>query len=64
MFAAGMFEHMVLFAGRTVSVLGATPKLHIRLAPETTSVDIFDPQLLYKTYTQHKFSRDNLPSHS
>jgi hypothetical protein len=43
MFAAGMFEHMVLFTGRTVKVPGAAPKLHINVAPETTSIAIKGP---------------------
>lgn len=45
MFAAGMFEHMILLFGRTVSVLGATPKLHIRVAPETTRIGMPSPSL-------------------
>ena len=35
-FATGMFEHMVLFTGRTVKAPGAAPKLHINEAPLTT----------------------------
>ncbi len=53
MFAAGMFEHMVLFFGRTASVPGATPKLHVMLAPVTTSIGIFDPLFLYERCRSH-----------
>lgn len=42
-FAAGMLEHMVLFVGKTVRVPGAAPKLHVRLAPVTTSIGMFRP---------------------
>jgi hypothetical protein len=36
MFAAGIFEQATRLAGSTVSVDGATPKVHARVAPETT----------------------------
>jgi hypothetical protein len=49
MFAAGMFEHMVLFTGSTVKVPGAAPKLHINVAPETTKLAIWDPLYHYLT---------------
>jgi hypothetical protein len=41
MFAAGGPAAMVLFAGRTLKVLGATPNEHIIIAPEQTSCPIF-----------------------
>jgi phosphatidylglycerophosphate synthase len=34
--AAGIFEQATRLAGSTVSVDGATPKVHARVAPETT----------------------------
>jgi hypothetical protein len=37
MFAAGGPPAIVRLTGRTLSALGATPKLHIIIAPETTS---------------------------
>jgi predicted DNA repair protein MutK len=40
MFAAGIFEQFTRFAGNTVSVEGATPKLQVRTAPETTCTGI------------------------
>ena len=36
MFAAGGPPTMVIFVGRTMSELGAIPKLHMRVAPATT----------------------------
>jgi hypothetical protein len=34
--AAGTFSHVTRFVGRTTRLLGASPKLHIMLAPITT----------------------------
>jgi hypothetical protein len=43
MVAAGMFAHMMPVDGSTVSVPGAVPKGHIRLAPDTTRIGIRAP---------------------
>jgi hypothetical protein len=37
MLAAGIAPAMVLFAGKTIRAAGATPKVHIIIAPLTTS---------------------------
>jgi hypothetical protein len=41
--AAGMLLVMVLLSGNTVSTLGATPKLHISVAPLQTCMGIREP---------------------
>jgi hypothetical protein len=40
MLAAGMLLVSVLLAGNTISVLGATPKLHCSVAPAQTCIPI------------------------
>ena len=40
MFAAGILLDIVRLAGKTTKVLGANPKLHCRVAPDTTCIDM------------------------